>query len=625
MSLRPLRWGRRRLAVKIFLPALLAAFLVTAVGSMLLQHRLASDRRKSLLQHSQALVQTLFYGVENLTRPDELERFLLVAGAGRDVRGIWLLSGSPPRVLLSNHIQDRGMSPRELAAFHPGVDEGGSLEGGRRTAAGWLFRRPVQLSRELRLGVPDSGTELLVLVDTSELDAQQARISRHFLLSRAFVLAALLSSLSLVLLLLVLRPLSRLEHQVREVEAGAPPENITSTGEDELSRLALAVRRALSEVREERSRFLLVADHNPGLIYRCRNDGYWTMEYMSGAVKELTGHPAEDFIRNARLDYESVIVEADREHVRESVERGLAGDRSWDIEYRVRHRDGSARLVREQGRGHLDPETGDWVLDCIILDQSERLRKEELARRLAELEQVRQAGLRTMAGSVAHHFNNLLTGLMGMLDLARLELDLGRSPSGELQSCQEITQRAAALSRLMLLYVGEGERDLRPVVLAPCVRAQLAVRRGAGQPVPALAQEGTPGHDRLLGHEGLLAQLVDQLLENALEASVGREEQIHLSVGVRAFHEEELAGAQIPAHLDPAGNPFLEVSDAGEGMSPDVLERAFDPFFTTRFTGRGLGLAAVTGIVRLHRGGLLCRSRQGEGTRILVLFPRLPS
>ncbi len=612
---------RRRLAYKVFLPSLLAAGLATTLGATLLQRRLLADHRQDLHQHGQFLVQILASGVENLSRRSDLERFLGVAGTDRLVQGIWLVNGEPPQVVASSHPGEDGLSLVELVRRRPVLAERGDLSAGRPVQGGLLFQRPLGLTRALKAQGLES-SHLLVLVDRRLMEQRRVSLSGQFLLARGGVLVLLLFSLGIVIHRQVLRPLSSLEDQIREGENGAPPEQIELSSEDEVGRLAQTVRRALSDVQVERSRFHLLAERNPGLIYRCRYDEIWTMEYMSRAALELTGHPPEDFIRNARLEYESVIHQDDRDKVREGVARGLAGDRSWDIEYRVVHADGSHRTVREQGRGHVDPDTGEWVLDGIILDQSQRRQEERLTRRLTELEQVRQAGLLTMAGSVAHHFNNLLTGLLCSLELAQLKLDRFSEVSQELKHCQQVGQRAAALSRLMLLYVGEGARELRPLLLGPFVQGHLAGRRRAGRFCPVPEHEGTPDLSRLSGHEELLGELLDRLLENAEDASPDHREQIRLRVGTRLFREDDLPGPRLPLEPDPAGNPFLEIVDQGEGMAPEVLERAFDPFFTTRFTGRGLGLAAVTGIVRLHRGGLYCVSAPGTGTRVLVLFPR---
>lgn len=615
-----LMWPRRRLWVKFLLPTLLAVALATGLGAMILQKRIARDREQNLLLHSRSLVQALLVGVENLTEPEELERYLSVTGADRNVRGIWLLGGSPPRVLASNHPHQRGMLLPELAAHWPGLDAPTHSANGVAVEHGLLFHSDLALSRELDPALAPGTVHLLVLVDRSLLDELRAEVRLHFIRARLGVMLLVLGILVLVLHRVVLRRLARLERQVRDVESGAAPELIQVDSPDEIGRLAASIRQSLTEVREERSRFKLVAERNPGLIYRCRNDDQWTMEYMSGAVLEITGRPAANFIGNAAIDYETVIAPEDRDTVREAVERGLAGDRSWDVEYRVIHVDGNPRPVREQGRGHLDA-GGQWVLDGIILDQTPQLREHRLAERLQELEKVRQDGLRVMAGSVAHHVNNLLAGLMGELELAMLCLDDRQAARKELEACQEIGERAATLGRLMLLYVGESHQDQRQIRLGHWVQAHLASRRSRGLPLPHLHLEGAPGRDLVLAQEDQVDQVLEQLLGNAFEAAPEQPDSVVLRAGFRLFQPHELEAARLPVDPCPEGNAFLEVEDGGEGMTPEVLERAFDPFFTTRFTGRGLGLAAVLGIIRLHRAGLVCRSEPGRGTRVLVVFP----
>jgi PAS domain S-box-containing protein len=622
MAVDPLRLLRGHLWIQFVLPTLLAVTLATGAGAWVMRQRIAHDREQDLLRHSRSLVQTVQFGVETLPGLAELERFLFVAGADPQVRGLWILAGDPPRVLAGSHPEERGRTLAQLAVDWPGLDAQTHRSDGLPVPQGLLFHTDLTLSPHLDATAGGRHVHLLMLVDKAPLEALRAQVRGHFLRARLGVLVVVMGILILVLYVVVLRPLGRLERQVRAVEAGAPPGEIETDSQDEIGRLAVSIRRALADVREERMRFQLVAERNPGLIYRCRNDAQWSMEFMSGAVLEITGRPAADFIGNAAVDYESVIAPEDRDKVREAVERGLAGDRSWDVEYRVVHVDGSLRPVREQGRGHLDGQ-GQWVLDGIILDQTPRLRERRLAERLQELEKLRQDGLRVMAGSVAHHVNNLLTGLMGEVELAQLELENGHRPQRELEACREISERAAALGRLMLLYVGESHQRRQAIRLAHFVQAHLASRRLRGLPVPHLHLEGSPGREQVLALEGHLEQVLDQLLENAFEAAPAKPGSVVLRTGFRRFAPEDLELARIAIDPAPDGNPFLEVVDGGEGMVPEVLERAFDPFFTTRFTGRGLGLAAVQGIVRLHDAGLVCRSEPGAGTRILVVFPPL--
>jgi|GEM_PF-1857049 len=621
----PTKWRSfwsRHLAIKIFLPTLLATAFAVYAGSTLLQRRIAADLETELDLQSQGVVQTILYGVENLTRQDELERFLCVAGAGRQVKGIWLVCGNPGTVVASSHMDDIGLSVDRLGHHWPSLVVLPSSDEDIHLPNGTIVTSRPELSRELRRAGMESPSRLLVHIDHDPLHQSLRALGSNFRAYRLTVLLLLIISLVVVIHITVLRPLARLGAQVQSARHEAGALAIRDEGKDEIGLLAREVKQALLDLYTERSRFELIAERNPALIYRCRNDANWTMEYMSNAVLELTGRPPQDFIGNAAIDYESVIHPKDRDLVRIGVEEGLAGDCTWDIEYRVLHVDGSVRPVREQGRGHIDSRNGNWVLDGIILDLSARHRQEELGRQLEEAERVRQEGLRTMAGSVAHHVNNMLSGLIGGLELAKMEAEAGRPPVDDLRECLAMTERVAGLGRLMLLTTGEGGRERQTLLAGPLAQAHLSARRRDEHFCPLLEQEGEPTSGRFVGSAELIKQALDHLIDNAREASPGREDRIRLRAGLRVFTARELAQGQLPIVPHAQGNPFLEVVDEGEGMMPEILERAFDPFFTTRFTGRGLGLAAVSGIARLHRAGLVCRSALGEGTRITLVLPR---
>lgn len=385
---------RRSLALKVFLPTLLLTALAILAGSFFLQSSINKDLKAELQAHSSGVVQTLLYGVENLSRLDELERFLCVAGADRDVKGVWLVCGSPGRVAATNQLQDRGLTQEALFQRWPELDGVQLGERGWQVQEGLLVSSHTQLSRSLIKAGLASPASLVVMLDEGPMNQYLGRITRHFAHYRVLLLLSLLLGLVGVIQLAVLRPLARLSREVQHARHEAEARRIHEGSGDEIGRLARVVKQALLDLYAERSRFELVAERNPALIYRCRNDANWTMEYMSSAVEDLTGHPARDFIGNTALDYESAILPEDRELVRVGVEEGLAGDRSWDIEYRVVHVDGSVRPVREQGLGHLDSRTGDWILDGIILDLSATQRQREMERQLAEAERVRQDGLR---------------------------------------------------------------------------------------------------------------------------------------------------------------------------------------------------------------------------------------
>jgi CheY-like chemotaxis protein len=108
---------------------------------------------------------------------------------------------------------------------------------------------------------------------------------------------------------------------------------------------------------------------------------------------------------------------------------------------------------------------------------------------------------------------------------------------------------------------------------------------------------------------------------NASEAIEDRPGAIRIRTGTGHVDRPELLQMHLAADLEPGRYVYLEVSDTGRGMSAETLARIFDPFFSTKFTGRGLGLAAVLGIVRSHKGALKVESREGTGSRFRLLLP----
>src|SRR5262249_14710861 len=126
------------------------------------------------------------------------------------------------------------------------------------------------------------------------------------------------------------------------------------------------------------------------------------------------------------------------------------------------------------------------------------------------------------------------------------------------------------------------------------------------------------------GEPTQLRQMLMNLVSNAGEALPPKGGRITVRTGSAAVDNEYLAGVLPPNTFSAGDSVFLEGSDNGEGMTPEVVKRIFEPFYTTRFPGRGLGLAAVLGIARRHRGAIRVESKPGIGTAVRVHFPVSP-
>jgi PAS domain S-box-containing protein len=218
--------------------------------------------------------------------------------------------------------------------------------------------------------------------------------------------------------------------------------------------------------------------------------------------------------------------------------------------------------------------------------------------------------LELMAGGIAHDFNNLFQGLLGNLELARMDVSEDSRAGICLQRMGEILARAARLSGEMLLYSGRSHLRHEP----------LDLRLLASQAAGGRAQLDLDGDlPSLEGDPVQIGKLLAILVENAAEA--GGSEAARLSLRRVDLGAGDLAEGYWPEPGRPGPVVRIEVVDRGPGVPPEVMRRMFDPFYSTKAMGRGLGLPAALGILRGHQGRIQVISRPGQGTRVRVYFP----
>jgi signal transduction histidine kinase len=246
----------------------------------------------------------------------------------------------------------------------------------------------------------------------------------------------------------------------------------------------------------------------------------------------------------------------------------------------------------------------------------ERVRNEERLRQSQKMETV---GI--LAGGVAHQFNNLLTGIIGNASLARDSLPLASPVRSRLDEVLAASEQAAHLTRELLAYAGRGPLVVKPVDLSDAVR-QISNRLEASMPKGVDLRLELADHlPEIDADVEQIRDLIMGLVTNGAEAiPEGHTGTITVETGVRHIDEAHIH-ATFADGLSPGTYVTLRVCDTGAGMDESTLERIFDPFFSTKFLGRGLGLAAVMGIVRAHGGGLQVDSTPGKGSTFTLLFP----
>jgi signal transduction histidine kinase len=258
-----------------------------------------------------------------------------------------------------------------------------------------------------------------------------------------------------------------------------------------------------------------------------------------------------------------------------------------------------------------------WVRDVTARRRAE-FERAALERRLHE--QRRLESLTVMAAGMSHDFNNLLTAILGNADyIAATSPDRSEHRTAA-EAIAAAAQHAAGLVEQMVAFSGQGRTPDVDVSIEDAVGDVIRALSRARGGHAIITHESEPGLPLLAGDLVQVRQAVLALLTNAVDAASDRGGPVEVLTGRETLDAEALAATTYSA-ARPGDFLFVDVSDEGPGMPPEVLQHVFEPFFSTRGFGRGLGLAAVHGIVRGHRGAIRIWTAAGKGTRVRLWWP----
>ena len=265
-----------------------------------------------------------------------------------------------------------------------------------------------------------------------------------------------------------------------------------------------------------------------------------------------------------------------------------------------------------------------WLV--VVHDISNRRRNESeryaFERRLQE--QQKSESLMVLAGGAAHDFNNLLTGILGNAELLAMQAPAGSEPQKAADAILIGAQRAADLVSKMLAYAGGGRVVAERVDLDALVREMVDLLDASAAKDCTLIYKSNGPLPLVETDPTQIRQVVLNLIVNATEG-VDKTGVVTVETGEEVLDRSQLKLMTFGNEVAPGRYVFVDVVDNGVGMSEHTLTRMFDPFFSTKDQGRGLGLAAVRGIIRSHRAALRVTSAEGQGTRFRVWFPLMLS
>ncbi len=226
----------------------------------------------------------------------------------------------------------------------------------------------------------------------------------------------------------------------------------------------------------------------------------------------------------------------------------------------------------------------------------------------------------TLAGGIAHDFNNILWIISGNAELAKSDIPAGHELARHLDKIEAACRRAKDLVTQILNYSRQTTQEKRPLIVNSLIKESLKLLRSSLPATIEIQQNIIPKPLTIMADISLISQVLMNLCTNAAHAM--RQEGGVLDIGLTevTLDEEEAA---LHGNLKPGRYAVLSVMDTGKGIAPEVMDRIFDPFYTTKSVseGTGMGLSVVHGIVNHHGGAIDVYSKPGKGATFHVLLP----
>ncbi len=379
--------------------------------------------------------------------------------------------------------------------------------------------------------------------------------------------------------------------------------------EKQVSQRTLELAATVERLRESEERFRNMADTAPVMIWVAGPDKLCT--YFNKCCLDFTGQSLAEKIGNG---WAAAIHPEDREEFLAIYSSSFDSRREFQATFRLRRADAEYRSVLTVGTPRFTPAGAFAGFIGSSLDITELRRAQDRALTTQKLETVG-----VLAGGVAHDFNNLLGAILAEAELASMELEQGESPLEGIKRIRTTAMRGAEIVCELMIYSGQDKGDpAEPVDLSRLVEEILELLKVSISIHTVLKLNLDRGLPPVPGRASQIRRIVMNLVINASEAIKRKDGVIEISTSPAVLPREVDAGRR---HLTSGDYLTLTVSDNGIGMTPEVQARIFDPFFSTKFAGRGLGLAVVQGIVRDHGGAINLISTPGQGTRFEIFMP----
>jgi PAS domain S-box-containing protein len=379
------------------------------------------------------------------------------------------------------------------------------------------------------------------------------------------------------------------------------------TANERLQQELIQRRLAEQALRESEERFRSLADTAPVAIWVTDPDRLGS--FFNKQALTFTGRTMEELRGNR---WTELVHPDDRNGVCSIYHSAVVARRPFRMECRMQRADGQYRWVLNTGIPRFVERVYVGHIGTVVDTTDLKVSHEQM------LATQKLESLGALAAGIAHDFNNMLGAIFAEADVALLETTPDSPGRENIERIKAVAVRASEIVKLLLTYAGGTQAAMEEVDLSLIVEEMLDLLQGSISE-KAVLRCNLPKDLFIRANAAQIRQVVLNLIKNAGEAIEAHGGFIELTTA--RVHMGQPTGAQCPPGV-PAGEYIrLEVSDTGCGMTEEVQARAFDPFYTTKFLGRGMGLAVVHGILRSHGGHIQILSGPGTGSTFQVVLP----
>jgi PAS domain S-box-containing protein len=362
--------------------------------------------------------------------------------------------------------------------------------------------------------------------------------------------------------------------------------------------------RAEDALLESEEKYRLLVSKLPAVVFKGYAD--WTVDFLDDKIETLTGYRKADFDFR-RLKWSEVILSEDLLSAKEAFIPALRTNQSYVREYRIKGKNGGILWIQEKGQIFLHQDGTIDYISGVFFDITERKIFEEERLMLSKIE-----SLGVLAGGIAHDFNNILTVILGNINLAMLGLPVEHNGQEILAEAEKACFQAQSLARQLLTFAKGGTPIKGPLAVDQLIReaATFACRGSQVRCEFTLPDHLWP----IEADAGQINQVFQNLIINAIQAMAGGG-----TIKIRGENLELADGGDLP--LRAGRYVKISLQDQGGGMPARHLAKIFDPYFTTKSKGSGLGLATSYSIIKNHYGHIAAKSKIGVGTTFNIYLP----